>query len=140
MTNAVNTAQAASQQSMKCVIAGDRANWIELFAEDGVIQDPVGISPLDPTGLGHKGKAAIGRFWDATVAGGPMHLEILHSFPCANECANLVKMERDLPNGKRLEHLMIVVYRTDAAGKIASLKAYWEFDKLTARIGALMAS
>lgn len=140
MSDAVNAAQAASRNSMKYVLAGDRANWVELFADDGVIQDPVGVSPLDPTGLGHKGKEAIGRFWDATVASGPMRLEILQSFPCADECANLVRMERDLPNGKLLEHLMIVVYRTSTAGKIVSLKAYWEFDKLTARIGALLAS
>lgn len=139
MTDAVNAAQAASRNSMKYVIAGDRASWVELFAEDAVLQDPVGASPLDPTGLGHRGKAAIGRFWDATIAAGPMRLEILNSFPCADECANLVKMERDLPNGKVLEHLMIVVYRADTAGKIVSLKAYWEYPRLAARIAALMA-
>ena len=140
MTDAVNAAQAASHNSMKNVLAGNRAGWIDLFSDDAVIQDPVGVSPLDPTGLGHRGKEAIGRFWDVTVAPSAMRLEIVHSFPCANECANLVRMEKDLPNGKLFEHLMIVVYRANEAGKIVSLKAYWEFDKLTARVQTLMAS
>ena len=140
MTDAVNAAQAASFNSMKNVLAGNRAGWVDLFADDAVIQDPVGVSPLDPTGLGHKGKEAIGRFWDATVATSRMRLEIVHSFPCADECANLVRMDKDMPNGKVLEHLMIVVYRANKAGKIVSLKAYWEFDKLTSRIRTLMAT
>jgi hypothetical protein len=42
--------------------------WLALFAADAVVQDPVGQSPLDPVGEGHRGHDAIGRFWDTVIA------------------------------------------------------------------------
>ena len=33
--------------------------WLKLFAEDACIEDPVGKSPLDETGKGHRGLTAI---------------------------------------------------------------------------------
>ena len=60
----VHPARAASQRSMAAVKAQDRAGWLALWAEDGCVEDPVGVSWLDPTGEGHRGKDAIGRFFE----------------------------------------------------------------------------
>ena len=57
-------ARRAGLLSQRYVANGEREKWLDLFADDGVIQDPVGASPLDPTGKGHRGKAAIAAFWD----------------------------------------------------------------------------
>ena len=48
-------ARDVSLRSMTAVENGDREGWLSLFAPDGVVQDPIGVSALDPTGLGHRG-------------------------------------------------------------------------------------
>ena len=52
-------ARDASLRSMQAVEAGDRSAWLALFAEDAVVEDPIGPSPFDPEGDGHRGREAI---------------------------------------------------------------------------------
>ena len=80
MTNA-NKAQQASKKSAANAMAKNRDAWLALFAEDAVVQDPVGKSPLDPTGEGHRGKEAIAAFFDNVIKPGNLTLEILYSHP-----------------------------------------------------------
>ena len=49
----------ANIKSIGLASKGKKDEWLALYAEDAVVQDPVGVSPFDPTGEGHKGKAAI---------------------------------------------------------------------------------
>lgn len=60
-------AQKASQLSMKYVMAKKKDKWLELFADDACIEDPVGKSPLDETGTGHKGRKAVEAFWQNNI-------------------------------------------------------------------------
>ena len=39
-----------------------------LWAEDAVVEDPVGPSFFDPEGKGHHGIAGISAFWDIAIA------------------------------------------------------------------------
>lgn len=133
-------AQQASFLSMRNVSAHNREAWLDLFADDAVVQDPVGISPLDPSGLGHRGKEAIGRFWDKVIARQKGLYTISESHPCADECANVVSVTQTLPNGRQHDISFIVVYRIDAAGRIVSLKAYWQFEKMMQNLARLSAS
>jgi len=133
-------AQQASFKSMRNVSTGNRAGWLALFAEDAVVQDPVGISPFDPAGLGHRGKDAIGAFWDNVIAPNGGIFCIRESYPAADECANLLRLTRSLPNGKTLDVNFIGIYRVNEAGLIVSLKAYWQFDKVMAEFMAAMAT
>ena len=55
LTSSAHPAQSASIQSMRNVRAKKRDAWLALFAADAVVQDPVGQSPLDPVGEGHRG-------------------------------------------------------------------------------------
>ena len=122
-------AQEASFQSGRCVLAGDREGWLSLFADDAVVQDPVGESPLDPTGQGHRGRDAIGNFYDTVIAPGTMEkFEITSSHPAGDECANVVDI-RNVLGDQVMEMRMVVVYRANDAGKLVSLKAYWDFNK-----------
>ena len=131
-------AQQASFNSMRNVKARNRAGWLALFAEDALLQDPVGVSPFDPTGQGHKGKEAIGAFWDNVIEPNGGIFRIRESYPAADECANVITLGKTLPNGKAFDVHFVGVYRVNEAGKIVSLKAYWQFDKVMAEFGALM--
>lgn len=122
-------AQEASFQSGKYVLAGDREGWLSLFADDAVVQDPVGESPLEPTGKGHRGKEAIAGFYDMIIAPGDMQkFEITGSHPAGDECANVVEI-RNLLGDTVVEMQMVVVYTANDEGKLTSLKAYWDYNK-----------
>ena len=132
-------AQLAGQTSFKCVMAGDRAGWLALFAEDALVQDPVGKSPLDPSGEGRKGKAAIAEFWDTVIsAGGQKEFTIRESYPAGNQVANVVTMLNDLGGGLKATVNMVAVYEVDNEGKVKSLKAYWDYNKMEADVVKLM--
>lgn len=132
-------AQQASYQSRDNAMAKNKQGWLALFSDDAVVQDPVGKSALDPVGEGHRGKAAIGKFFDTVILSAAMDFEIEQSIPSGDECANVVKVTHHLSNGKKLPMDMVVVYTANDEGLITSLKAYWQFDQLTERMMAAMA-
>ncbi len=117
-------AREAGYKSLKYVMAKDKENWLNLFSDDAVIQDPVGASPLDPAGLGHKGKEAISKFWDMIIAPGNSDFTIQSSHPAGDECANVVKVINRLPGGVEINVDMVAVYTANDDGKFTSLKAY----------------
>ncbi|WP_373087723.1 nuclear transport factor 2 family protein [Zhongshania sp.] len=127
-------ALAASRLSGKYVEQGDKEAWLALFSDLAVVQDPVGKSPLDPRGEGHRGKEAIAGFWDLIIAPGKIEFTILSSFPAGDECANLVYLVNNLPDNLKMEMNMVVVYKADNDGKISSLKAYWDFDAVQEKL------
>jgi len=128
-------ARAASQRSMELVQRkgeGDRERWLALFAEDAVIEDPIGQSPLDPEGKGHRGKEAIAAFWDMAIAPVALRFDIRASYAAGNEVANVGTIRSTLANGMIVTVEGVFTYRVDDDGKIVALRAYWELDKMMA--------
>lgn len=125
-------ARTASQRSMEAVHGKTREAWLELFADDALIEDPVGVSPLDPEGKGHRGKAAISAFWDTFI--GPNHIsfDIRHSYAAGNEVANVGTITTRMPDGTRAIAEGVFVYKVNDQGKIVSLRAFWEFEQTMA--------
>jgi ketosteroid isomerase-like protein len=115
---------------------GDREAFLANFAEDAVLQDPVGPSPLDPSGEGHRGKDAIAAFWDMIIGPGRVRFEIDRAYVCGDEIANVGRVMNELPDGGgEIAAEGVFVYRVNAEGKLVSLKAYWDYEKTMA--GAL---
>ena len=131
-------AQEASKKSAKFVMGKKRDEWLALFADDAVLQDPVGVSPLDPTGLGHIGKEAIAKFYDTVIAPGDITMEVILSHPAGDECANVIKLTNDMGNGMVIKTDLVGVYRANDEGKVVSLKAYWEYSKIEEQVTKLM--
>ena len=76
MMNYQTKAQELSFLSRDYAVAKDKENWLALFAKDALVQDPIGKSPLDPEGNGHKGIAAIEKFYDTVIANGNIEFTI----------------------------------------------------------------
>ena len=128
-------ARLASQRSMEIVQKkGDNAKerWLALFADDAIIEDPIGRSPFDPDGQGHRGQAAIAAFWDMAIASVTLKFEIEKSYACGHEVANVGTITSTLPDGKSIDVPGVFTYRVDDEGKIVALRAYWELDKMMA--------
>jgi steroid delta-isomerase len=118
-------------------VAKDKKNWLALFDENAIVQDPIGKSPLDPEGHGHKGINAIERFYDTVIANGDIEFNILESIPCAEECANFAEII-NIVGDVKIETKMIVIYRVNSSDKIVSLRAFWDYQKMEDQLKALM--
>jgi steroid delta-isomerase len=116
-------ARTASRRSMDAVTRGARDEWLTLFAEDGVVEDPVGKSMFDPTGNGHRGRDAIAAFCD-----------IRDSFAAGNEVANVGTITTFLPGGSRVDTEGVFVYRVNEDGLIVSMRAFWEMERAMATL------
>ena len=127
-------ARLASQRSMRAVQAKTKEAWLALFADDAKIEDPVGVSPLDPEGKGHVGPAAIGAFWDRHIALSKIEFDIRHSYACGDEVANVGAITTTLPNGTQAIAEGVFIYKVNATGKVVSLRAFWEFEKMIASL------
>ena len=123
-------ARAASKRSIAAVQAKTKEAWLELFADDAVIEDPVGVSPIDRTGRGQRGRAAIGAFWDAQIAPNEIRFDVCESYAAGDECANVGTITITMPNGMRARVDGVFVYRVNSAGKLVSMRAFWEFDEM----------
>lgn len=122
-------ARAAGLASQAAVRARDKNAWLELFAEDGIVEDPIGPSGFDPEGHGHRGRDAIAAFWDKAIAA-TESIEFLFgdSFACGSEVA-FTGLIRSTLGGHVIDAEGVFTYRVDEAGKIAALRAYWEVDR-----------
>lgn len=121
------SAKQAAVASLSAVRAKDKNGWLALFADDALVEDPVGPSPFDPNGKGHRGKAGIGAFYDNVIAhNDEFDFTINNAFECANECASFAHFKIST-RGTSFEMPIIIVHRVNDAGKIVSLRAFWEF-------------
>ncbi|MDH3687394.1 MAG: nuclear transport factor 2 family protein [Myxococcales bacterium] len=123
-------ARRAAWVSMDAVARGDKQAWLDNFAEEASVEDPVGKSMIDPTGEGHRGKAAIERFWDQNIANARPMFCLQSSICAGNECANVGTLMIQFPNGLVTKLHGVFVYKVDEAGKVLSLRTYWETDQM----------
>ena len=124
----------ASENSAKFAMAKDKESWLGLFADDAFLADPVGKSILDPEGQGHRGKAAIERFWDNVIAKANVTLVASQRIACDNTCVAVLQATNDLGGGITTVIDMVGLYEVNAEGKLSSLKVYWDFDQLSAQL------
>jgi len=120
---------------MAAVQTKDKQAWLALFADDAIVEDPVGPSFLDESGQGHRGLAAISAFFDANIA--PVEsiaFELTDSFAAGDEVANVATIHMVLPGGTTSRCEGVFVYRVRADGKLVSLRAFWEVDRMLATI------
>ena len=126
-------AREMSARSMAAVKARDKEAWLALWAEDGWVEDPIGESFIDPTGLGHHGPEARAAFWDNNIGSTEsVEFELKDSFACGREVANVATIHITLPGGATTRCEGVFVYRVNEEGKLQSLRAYWELDRMMA--------
>ncbi len=121
----------ANMNSIKYAMAKNKAAWLALYRDDAVLRDPVGVSPLDPAGLGHIGKAAIEKFYDTIIA--TANITMTPGVRCPSgqyTCAVPMHCVNDLGGGIKTEVDMVAVYEVDDAGLIKTMSAYWNFDDM----------
>ena len=128
MTRVGLTVRDLARRSQAAAGAKDRDGWLSLFADDAVVEDPVGPSPLCPDGRGHRGAAAIAAFYDGVIGRVEgLRFEIERSYLCGDEVADVGTIHMTLAGGHATAVRGVFTYRGDGAGRIAALRAFWEF-------------
>jgi ketosteroid isomerase-like protein len=127
----MGVARELANRSMAAIEAKDRQGWLALFAEDGIVEDPIGPSMFDPEGVGHRGPEAIAHFYDTVIAmSDSIRFHMRESYDCGVEVANVGEIHITI-GGKVGICPLVSTYRASPDGKLAALRAYWEQDKLT---------
>ncbi len=99
----------------------DRDGWLDLFADDATVEDPVGSDVL-------KGKEAIGAFWDTSHGLADQVTLSLSSYVkvAGNEAA--FAMDARMEVGDDVNGMAIIDVMTfDDDAKITSQRAFWDF-------------
>ena len=127
----MRSARDLARASVAAVEAGDRDGWLALFADDAIVEDPIGPSAFDPEGKGHRGATAIAAFYDNVIgANESIKFDIRQSFLCGDEIANVGLIRITVAPGMVVEVDGVYTYRRSPDGKIAALRAYWEPDSI----------
>jgi steroid delta-isomerase len=100
--------------------SSDRVAWGALFADDAVLLDPVG-KPA------HVGKDAVLAFFDGVQAMPFKFTPRVHRIAvCGQEALLLFRMEAVGADGNGMFVEVADIFALNEAGKISSLKAYWD--------------
>lgn len=128
-------ARRAAQRSMAAVAARRKDDWLGLFTQDALVEDPVGPSMLDPEGKGHRGHDGIGRFWDEHISSvRRYHFQVKDSFANGPCCANILTLTMALGGGATMTVDCVTIYTVDDDGLITSIRAHWEPDRALATL------
>lgn len=115
-----------AETSLAMTKARDRDGWLALFEDDAVVQDPVGPSPTDPSGEGHRGIEAIAKFHDSVISGmETFDYTIERSYTGGDEVALVVTFQITGP-GFSLDMDLVNIYKRSPNGKLASLRSFWD--------------
>ena len=116
----------ALQRYIDAINARDTQAVVALYADDATVEDPVGTPPI-------AGRAAIAAFYAKVV---PMGITLRLAAPIRGSHGNAAAMafEVDAPSrdGGRNVIRVIDVMTFNAAGRFASMRAYWASDDMSA--------
>lgn len=128
-TQTEHPAHVAGRRSREAAQAKRKEEWLDLFAQDAIVEDPVGPSAFDPQGRGHRGRDAISKFWDMTIATTEsLEFDFRDSFRCGNEEANVGAIITTV-GGYQITAEGVFTYKVNDEGKLVALRAYWETDR-----------
>ncbi len=127
--NSDHPAHVAGKRSRDAVVARDKDAWLANFADDAIVQDPIGPSHFDPEGKGHRGRDAISAFWDKAIAPtDKIEFNFSDTFQCGDEEANTGNITITM-GGHQIVTEGVFTYRANEAGQLVALRAYWELDR-----------
>ncbi|WP_067701724.1 nuclear transport factor 2 family protein [Nocardia jejuensis] len=124
---------ATVEASPRAVGAHDRTAWVDLFAGNGSVEDPVGSRP-------HVGRAAIERFYDTFIGPNGIAFDVANDVVCGTTVFRDLTIATTMSTGVTLHvpmHLRYDLAEVEGTLKIVALRAHWE---LAGMIGQLLGS
>jgi steroid Delta-isomerase len=131
-TQTERPAHAAGARSREAVRAKDKDAWLAVFADDAIVEDPIGPSAFDPEGKGHRGRDAISAFWDNAIASTDnIEFNFHETYQCGNEEANVGNIVITM-GGHQITAEGVFTYKVNDEGQLVALRAFWEMERAAA--------
>ena len=141
MIEKVHLAIEANKKSIRYAMDGNKEAWLALYTEDALVADPVGISLMDESGKGHRGKAAIAQFWDHIIANATLEIRVDKRWTSGDFCCCVAQVAKnDMGDGNFTECDMLATYEVNEDGLITCMKAHWCFDDMMDQLAKLGAA
>lgn len=120
-----------ARSAMAAVQGGRRDAWLDCFADDARVEDPVGHVPAIV------GREGLAQFWDAGIASlASIQFDIGRIWEAGEEAMLLATVTVVAANGVEVSYDGTFNYAIDGAGRIASLRAFWDLPAVAAAFTA----
>jgi len=130
-------AMATVEASPRCVGEHDKVAWLDLFAADAVVEDPVGGAPARRGLRRRLDDDELGRFYDTFIADNTIRFEVERDIVAGAEVIRDVAIHTTLATGLEITVPAILLYSLAREGetlKIARLQAHWELPRMSREI------
>ena len=124
--NEEHPALLAARSSWKAVMASDKQTWLDLMADEICVEDPIGVAPTNPDGMGIRGKAALADFWEKNIGPNSITIEARDSRTAGMESAHHHTLTMKFSNGVTSIVSGLFTYQVNEAGKLTNLRGYWD--------------
>jgi SnoaL-like domain len=114
------------------VAAHDRAAWLDIFATDAAVNDPVGSRP-------HVGPVAIGRFYDTFIGPNEITFAVDHDIVCGTTVVRDLVVHTRMSTGALMRipmHLRYELGEQDGQLRVRGLFAHWELPAMVVQLAA----
>ncbi len=120
-----------AERAMRAVEDKRRDAWLAGFADDALLEDPVGHVPP------RRGADAIAEFWDGAIAGmEAVRFDVRRAHEAPREAVMLVDVTARAPGGATARYDAALHYAFDEHGAIVSLRAFWDLPAVIAQFAA----
>src|SRR5690349_9178499 len=134
--NTTHPAATAALTAMNAVMAGDRDAWLSRYADDAVLHDPVGGSPLDPRGAGVRGRDGLDHFWRHAIAPNQIRFDVTAVHAAGDEAAVVATVTTRFPSGAVVDYDGVFVYTINPDKQVVSLRGYWDVQRVLSALTA----
>jgi ketosteroid isomerase-like protein len=119
-----------ARSAMAAVQEGSRDAWLNLFAPDARVEDPV--HHLPPIA----GRKALGEFWDNAIGGlAGVRFDVTREWAAGDDEAMVLATVSLRPEGAaEVRYDGAFNYALDAEGRIASLRGFWDLPAVAAEL------
>lgn len=135
----IRDAMMATVEGSPAAVADHRKDdWLALFTEDGLVNDPVGSAP-------HRGTDELAAFYDTFIGPNAVTFHTEHDIVCGDTVVRDLTLEIAMADGVTLMVPAHLRYVLASPSRIAGLYAHWELPSMVGQmlgkgVGALPVS
>lgn len=115
-------------RSPDCVAAHDRSGWLGLFADEALVEDPVGAPPAP------KADGRLGRFWDTFIAPHEIRFEIRRDHVLGRDVFRDAIIHTRIGRALAIDVPAYLLYQLDERGGrlvLERMAAHWQLGRLS---------
>lgn len=129
MTTTRQELLAMVERSPEHVAKHERERWLGLFADDAVVEDPVGSPPAP------KASGALGRFWDTFIAPHDIRFEVRHDYVLGRDVFRDAVIKTRIGPKIAIDVPAYLLYQLDDDGAgglhVRRMAAHWQLGRLS---------